>query len=171
MVLLYRSTSLSLNPIIDVMMAQLSLEWKCLLSAKPTHRETRGVRCQPSCSKGPTFYKNLNWSVKHQTVITCGEPGEICKHPVCGVSLRLLLCVFPPSSHQNKTTCWFQSRFSLQWRKTQNESCKFRSLNLLLGTVTVWTLTTMDEILNMYTCATVAVCSFFRSQFKTRIPV
>ena len=50
-----------------------------------------------SLGKGTTFHKNLNWSVKHQTVITCGEPAEICKHRACGVSLLLRsLCSSPP---------------------------------------------------------------------------
>lgn len=82
------------------MMAQLSLERKCLLSAKPTNTERLEECCaSPPAAKVPTFHKNLNWSVKHQTVITCGEPGEICKHPVCGVPLRPLLS----SLHHTKT--------------------------------------------------------------------
>ena len=48
------------------------------------------------------FHKNLNWSVKHHTIITCGEPGEICKHPVCGVSLLPCLCFFT-SLHHTRT--------------------------------------------------------------------
>lgn len=43
--------------------------------------------------------KKLNCAVKHQTVITYGEPGEICKHLVCGECLRPLLFY----SHYAKT--------------------------------------------------------------------
>lgn len=43
--------------------------------------------------------KKVNCAVKHQTVITYGEPGEICKHLVCGECLRPVLFY----SHYAKT--------------------------------------------------------------------
>lgn len=125
-----------------------------VLSSIPTNTERR-VLCQQSCSKGPALHKNLNWSVKHQTVITCGEPGEICKHLVCGVSLRPLLFylqyITPKQNHG----------FSFVYREkktniNQNELCKFRCLNLLMATPCRG-----DKILNTYTYVTLALCSFF----------
>lgn len=43
--------------------------------------------------------REVNCAVKHQTVITYGEPGEICKHLVCGECLRPVLFY----SHYAKT--------------------------------------------------------------------
>lgn len=43
--------------------------------------------------------KKVNCVVKHQTLITYGEPGEICKHLVCGEALRPVLFY----SHYAKT--------------------------------------------------------------------
>lgn len=88
-----------------VMITRWSLMWECLLSFSPCQHRGRAL-CQPSCNKGPTFHpegekkgKQVNCAVKHQTVITYGEPAEICKHLVCGECLRSVLFY----SHDGKT--------------------------------------------------------------------
>ena len=138
-----------------------------LLSAKPTHGDKRSA-LPVSCSKGPKYHKNLNWCVKHQTVITCGEPGEICKHPECGVTLRLLLCNLPPyttpkQNHMLISKLKVNLGFILY--PFTLEKINWVHLGALIcswgSTVSVWTLNTMDIRLNMYTCVIVAVCSFF----------
>lgn len=145
-------------------MARRSLEWK-RISAKPTNT----VLCQPPCSTGPMFHKTLNWSVKHQTVITCGLPGEICKHPVCGVFLLPSLLLLSSLHHTKAEPCVDLKAKDLgifggatEWNNI------IVSPPLVYWRGSAWTINEEDKI--FVTNRQLAVCLFSGTNWEQRTP-